>query len=159
MAADFRRNRSGERDDTSSPVLITGARESYKDELKARKRRYFILMSVRIPALLLAAAALAGCGRPDTSRNGQADTRTRWGNWCNIKGAGLGPRPEVAPVQGVDAYFWIKPPGDSDGTADPNAARFDENCASPDATPGAPEAGQWFHSYFVELVQRANPPL
>lgn len=95
----------------------------------------------------------------DTSRNGQADIRTRWGNWCNIKGAGLGERPTVAPSAGVDAYFWVKPPGDSDGTADRTAVRFDENCASPDATAGAPEAGQWFHDYFVELVKNANPAL
>ena len=64
MAPDFRRKRSGERDDTSSPVLITGARESYRDELAARKKRYFILMSVRIPALLLAAGALALWNNP-----------------------------------------------------------------------------------------------
>lgn len=95
----------------------------------------------------------------DTSRNGQADIRTRWGNWCNVKGAGIGERPAIAPTAGVDAYFWIKPPGDSDGTADKAAARFDENCASPDATPGAPEAGQWFHEYFVQLVKNANPAL
>jgi cellulose 1,4-beta-cellobiosidase len=95
----------------------------------------------------------------DTSRNGQAEIRSRWGNWCNIRGAGLGERPQIAPRDGVDAYFWIKPPGDSDGTADASAARFDENCASPDATPGAPEAGQWFHPYFVELVKNAEPPL
>lgn len=64
MAADFRRHRSGERDDTSRPVLITGARESYQDELAARKKRYFILMSVRIPALLLAAGALTLWNNP-----------------------------------------------------------------------------------------------
>lgn len=95
----------------------------------------------------------------DTSRNGQEGTRTRWGNWCNIKGAGLGERPRVAPEARVDAYFWVKPPGDSDGTSDPNAARFDKNCASPDATPNAPEAGQWFESYFLDLVRNANPRL
>lgn len=95
----------------------------------------------------------------DTSRSGQADIRTRWGNWCNVKGAGIGERPTIAPTAGIDAYFWIKPPGDSDGTADKTAARFDENCASPDATPGAPEAGQWFHEYFVQLVKNANPAL
>lgn len=59
MAPDFRRNRSGERDDTSKPVLITGARQSYRDELAARKRRYHLLMSVRLPALFLAAGAHA----------------------------------------------------------------------------------------------------
>lgn len=95
----------------------------------------------------------------DTSRNGQADIRTRWGNWCNVRGAGMGERPSIAPTAGVDAYFWIKPPGDSDGTADKTAVRFDENCASQDATPGAPEAGQWFHEYFVQLVKNANPAL
>lgn len=64
MAPDFRRQRSGERDDTSRPVLITGARESYHDELAARKKRYFLLMSVRIPALFLAAGSLALWNNP-----------------------------------------------------------------------------------------------
>ena len=64
MAPDFRRQRSGERDDTSRPVLITGARESYRDELAARKKRYFLLMSVRIPALFLAAGSLALWNNP-----------------------------------------------------------------------------------------------
>lgn len=95
----------------------------------------------------------------DTSRNGKAGTRSKWGNWCNIKGAGLGERPRAAPVPLVDAYFWVKPPGDSDGVADPKAERFDQNCASEDAAPGAPEAGQWFEPYFFELVENANPPL
>ena len=64
MAPDFRRKRSSARDDTAAPVLITAARESYRDELAARKRRYFLLMSVRIPALLLAAGALALWNNP-----------------------------------------------------------------------------------------------
>lgn len=64
MAPDFRRKRSGDRDDTSRPVLITGARESYRDELAARKKRYFLLMSVRIPALLLAAGSIALWNNP-----------------------------------------------------------------------------------------------
>lgn len=95
----------------------------------------------------------------DTSRNGRGGVRSTWGNWCNIRGAGLGERPRVAPAPLVDAYFWVKPPGDSDGTSDPRAARFDANCTSSDAAPGAPEAGAWFTSHFVELVQNANPPL
>lgn len=95
----------------------------------------------------------------DTSRNGRGGIRSTWGNWCNIKGAGLGERPRVAPEPLVDAYFWVKPPGDSDGTADTQAARFDANCTSTDAAPGAPEAGHWFHSYFLDLVKNANPPL
>lgn len=64
MAPGFRRKRSGDRDDTSSPVLITEARQSYQEELAARKKRYFLLMSVRIPALLLAAGSLSIWNNP-----------------------------------------------------------------------------------------------
>jgi cellulose 1,4-beta-cellobiosidase len=95
----------------------------------------------------------------DTSRNGRDGVRSKWGNWCNVRGAGLGERPRAAPTPLVDAYYWVKPPGDSDGTADASATRFDENCHSTDAAPGAPEAGQWFPTYFKELVKNANPPL
>ena len=95
----------------------------------------------------------------DTSRNGRAGIRTADGNWCNVKGAGLGERPAVAPAPNVDAYFWIKTPGESDGTADRKAARFDENCVSDDAMPGAPEAGELFAPYLIELAKNANPPL
>ncbi len=95
----------------------------------------------------------------DTSRDGLGGIRAQWGSWCNVHGAGLGQRPVADPVAGVDAYCWVKPPGESDGTSDPQAPRFDSSCANPDATPGAPQAGQWFHSYFVNLVKNANPPL
>lgn len=64
MALGSRRRRSTDEDDTSKPVLITGARESYQDELSARKKRYFLLMSIRIPALLLAAGSLALWNNP-----------------------------------------------------------------------------------------------
>lgn len=37
------------------PVLITDAPMSYADELATRKRRYAIMMGMRVPALLLAA--------------------------------------------------------------------------------------------------------
>ncbi|HVV50959.1 MAG TPA: glycoside hydrolase family 6 protein [Polyangia bacterium] len=95
----------------------------------------------------------------DTGRDGVANVRTSPGNWCNIKGAGLGERPQAAPAPNVDAYLWIKVPGESDGTADPKAARFDENCASDDASPGAPEAGLLFEPYLLDLVKNANPAL
>ena len=39
------------------------------------------------------------------------------------------------------------------------AARFDESCVSKDSAPNAPEAGQWFDAYALELVKNANPPL
>jgi cellulose 1,4-beta-cellobiosidase len=95
----------------------------------------------------------------DTSRNGKGGIRRSWGSWCNIKGAGLGERPRAEPVRGVDAYFWIKPPGESDGVSDPTQPRYDEMCANRDAALGAPQAGQWFEPYFLDLVRNANPPL
>ena len=108
----------------------------------------------------LTAAGIANKGfLIDTSRNGFAEARTRWGSWCNVARAGLGERPRVAPRALIDAYVWVKPPGESDGVSDPTAARFDEACRSPDSAPNAPQAGQWFDAYFRDLVSNANPPL
>jgi cellulose 1,4-beta-cellobiosidase len=95
----------------------------------------------------------------DTSRNGKGQVRKVWGSWCNVKGAGLGERPRAEPEPFVDAYFWVKPPGESDGTSDPTQPRFDESCVSPDSAKGAPQAGAWFGSYFLDLVHNATPPL
>jgi len=95
----------------------------------------------------------------DTGRDGKAYIRTSPGNWCNIKGAGLGERPQAAPAPMVDAYLYVKVPGESDGTADPKAPRFDQNCASDDATPGAPQAGKMFDTYLIDLLKNATPPL
>jgi cellulose 1,4-beta-cellobiosidase len=97
----------------------------------------------------------------DTSRNGRAGIRTKSGSWCNVKGAGLGERPQASPAPLLDAYYWIKPPGEADGGSDPAKPGFDENCASksPDAEQGGPPAGGWFSKYFVELAKNANPPL
>lgn len=95
----------------------------------------------------------------DTGRDGRADIRSVAGSWCNVKGAGLGERPRAAPAPLVDAYLYIKVPGESDGTSDPHAARFDPTCASDDATPGAPEAGLMFDAYLIELLRNAQPPL
>ncbi len=94
----------------------------------------------------------------DTARNGLA-VRSSWGNWCNIKGAGMGERPQAAPAPLVDAYYWIKPPGESDGVADSSQPRFDQACATTDSSPNAPQAGQWFSAYFRELVKNARPVL
>jgi cellulose 1,4-beta-cellobiosidase len=95
----------------------------------------------------------------DTGRDGVPNVRTSPGNWCNIKGAGLGERPQSSPAPNVDAYLWIKVPGESDGTADKSAARFDENCVSDDAAAGAPEAGLLFEPYLLDLVKNAKPAL
>ncbi|MCL2448331.1 MAG: glycoside hydrolase family 6 protein [Polyangiaceae bacterium] len=98
----------------------------------------------------------------DTSRNGRTGIRTKSGSWCNIKGAGLGERPQASPTPLVDAYFWIKPPGDSDGGSEAAEPGYDKSCGGPDAPDSAshaPHAGVWFSDYFVDLAKNAQPPL
>ena len=92
----------------------------------------------------------------DTSRNGNPNARQVWGNWCNIKDAALGVEPTIHPYPHVDAYLWVKTPGESDGTSDQNAARFDSMCHSIDSVQNAPEAGQWFEEYFLMLVRNSS---
>ena len=104
------------------------------------------------------------------------DRRPHRGGWCNQDGAGIGERPTVAPAAGIDAYVWVKPPGESDGVSsdipdptDPNK-KFDPMCdpnarnryntAYPtNALPDAPHAGQWFPAQFRMLVENAFPAL
>jgi len=100
----------------------------------------------------------------DTSRNGISNERRDCSNWCNIKGAGLGLRPSIdTSVTGlgslVDAFVWIKTPGESDGTSNSSSPRYDFHCGSSDSFIPAPEAGEWFSTYFVQLAQNAIPPL
>jgi cellulose 1,4-beta-cellobiosidase len=57
----------------------------------------------------------------------------------------------------VDAFVWGKPGGESDGTSDSSATRFDSFCGLSDAFQPSPEAGQWHQVYFEELLQNANP--
>jgi cellulose 1,4-beta-cellobiosidase len=94
----------------------------------------------------------------DTGRDGRAYIRSIASSWCNVKGAGLGERPRAAPSSLIDAYLYVKVPGESDGTSDPNAPRFDPTCASDDAMPGAPQAGKMFDAYLIDLLKNANPP-
>ena len=110
--------------------------------------------------------------RIDASR---VDRRIHKGNWCNPSGAGLGERPRAAPAAGIDAYVWIKPPGESDGssTAIPNdeGKGFDRMCDPTyggnarnnnnmtGALPNAPLSGHWFQAQFTQLLQNAYPPL
>ncbi|WP_407676180.1 glycoside hydrolase family 6 protein [Peristeroidobacter agariperforans] len=103
------------------------------------------------------------------------DRRIHKGNWCNPSGAGLGERPRAAPASGIDAYVWIKPPGESDGASEeiPNdeGKGFDRMCdptygGNPrnnnnmtGALPNAPLSGHWFPAQFQQLLQNAYPPL
>ncbi|KAJ0158336.1 putative 1,4-beta-D-glucan cellobiohydrolase CEL6A [Colletotrichum tanaceti] len=96
----------------------------------------------------------------DQGRSGQQPSgRQIWGDWCNIKGTGFGPRPTVQTgVETLDAIVWVKPGGQADGTSDTTAVRFDEKCRSNSSVVPAPEAGAWFQEYFVQLLENANPP-
>jgi cellulose 1,4-beta-cellobiosidase len=108
------------------------------------------------------------------------DKRIHAGNWCNQVGAGIGERPQVVGANGIHAYVWVKPPGESDGASakipndegkgadpmcDPNfLSKSGLNGNNPNGNPtgamgGAPLAGHWFHEQFVELVKNAYPPL
>jgi cellulose 1,4-beta-cellobiosidase len=96
---------------------------------------------------------------------GRIDRRTHAGNWCNQNGAGIGERPKTVGTGGIDAYVWVKPPGESDGDShdqmcDPNYGGNAQNGHSPtNALPGAPKAGQWFSDEFKMLLRNAYPPV
>ena len=73
----------------------------------------------------------------DTSRNGVA---TNSKEWCNPRGRALGLAPTTNtghPL--VDAFLWVKAPGESDGT-----------CG------GGPRAGTWWSTYALELSRMAS---
>ncbi|WP_433241038.1 glycoside hydrolase family 6 protein [Streptosporangium sp. CA-135522] len=105
----------------------------------------------------------------------RVDRRIHVGNWCNQSGAGLGERPQASPAAGLDAYVWIKPPGESDGASEfiPNdeGKGFDRMCdptytgnerngnSLTGALPNSPLAGQWFSAQFRELLKNAYPAL
>jgi endoglucanase len=82
----------------------------------------------------------------DTSRNGaggpgrSADPASH-GAWCNPRGARLG-RPPTSDTghARVDAFLWVKQPGDSDGV-----------CGA-----GAPPAGQWWPDSAARLMTGAG---
>lgn len=72
----------------------------------------------------------------DTGRNGAGSN----GQWCNPAGRALGDRPTTATNDAlVDAFLWVKTPGESDG-----------------ACGGAPGAGVWMPEYALGLAQRAR---
>ncbi|GLI73398.1 hypothetical protein PoHVEF18_001615 [Penicillium ochrochloron] len=82
----------------------------------------------------------------DTGRNGvQPTQQSAWGDWCNVKGTGFGVRPTTDTGDSLeDAFVWVKPGGESDGTSDSSSARYDAHCGYSDALQPAPEAGTWF---------------
>jgi endoglucanase len=97
------------------------------------------------------------------------------GSWCNPPGAGVGIQPTAhtgAPL--VDAYLWIKVPGESDGSCDiaGGARAWDFEVYNPWKLPVEqqthfdplwglvdPAAGAWFPAQALELAKLANPAL
>ncbi|MBS4751757.1 glycoside hydrolase family 6 protein [Nocardioides sp. zg-ZUI104] len=75
----------------------------------------------------------------DTSRNG-SPSAVRPGEWCNPRGARVGPAPKVIGRGGLDARLWVKPPGESDGV-----------CA-----PGDVPGGQWSSVAALRLLGLAT---
>jgi endoglucanase len=76
----------------------------------------------------------------DTSRNGLGPLPGGGQSWCNPPGRALGTPPTTHtgdPL--IDAYLWIKHPGDSDGP-----------CRA------GPAAGTWWPSYALGLARRAR---
>jgi len=74
----------------------------------------------------------------DTGRNGNGATEDA--EWCNPKGRALGPAPTTRtgdPL--VDAFFWFKPPGESDGECN-----------------GGPKAGDFWPQAAVDLARAAK---
>lgn len=53
--------------------------------------------------------------------------------------------------------MWVKPGGESDGTSDSSAVRYDSFCGKEDAYKPSPEAGQWNQAYFEMLLKNAKP--
>lgn len=99
----------------------------------------------------------------DSGRNGVEDARTgttACSNWCNIKGAGLGYKPTTnVSFTGIedmlDALFWLKTPGESDGTTNSSSPYFDDDCVSANALQPAPLAGDWFDTDFDMLAKNS----
>ena len=99
----------------------------------------------------------------DTSRNGRGSWAPKAGTnykdaqtWCNPPDRGLGLRPTTRtgnPL--VDAYLWIKVPGESDGQCD----RGMGGGTDPERGSADPAAGAWFEKQAAELIQHASPPV
>ncbi|WP_433918830.1 glycoside hydrolase family 6 protein [Streptomyces canus] len=78
----------------------------------------------------------------DTSRNGNGPYKGGDENerWCNPPGRALGETPTIKTADPlVDAYLWVKRPGESDG-----------ECK------GGPKAGEWWPTYALKLAQASG---
>jgi endoglucanase len=99
------------------------------------------------------------------------------GNWCNPPNSGLGLRPTAQTgVPLLDAYLWVKTPGQSDGQCDAagGVRAWDYTAYSQPGWPtdaadqalfdplwgmDDPAAGAWFPQQALQLAQDASPAL
>ena len=81
---------------------------------------------------------------------------------CNVKGCTLGELPstdtdstEIGDL--IDAFVWIKVPGDSDGTSNSSASDYNYYCGGDCSMQDAPQYEYWFDQYFVMLTRNVTP--
>ena len=98
----------------------------------------------------------------DTSRNGRGSWTAPAGKypdaepWCNPPGRGLGMAPNTETgIPLLDAYLWIKVPGESDG----QCHRGTGGPADPERGMVAPPAGTWFPEQAAELIALSPSPI
>ena len=114
---------------------------------------------VQLPVLVdTARNGWGGELRPQSAavgKTGRIDRRPYRFSWCNSLRAGLG---EPLGSFGGGQYFYVTPVGLSNGNqADECTEKHNIEWHVPKL--GAPTAGEWFHEYFVDLINNAYPPL
>ena len=97
-----------------SNFQTTGSSDSYGDRLTGLTNKPYVV---------------------DTSRSGNGSN----GEWCNPRGRALGERPTTNVGGNIDAYLWVKVPGESDGSCN-----------------GGPAAGEWWDDYAQELIRNSR---
>jgi len=94
--------------------------------------------------------------------------------WVAGSGAGFHAKPEnkelplehkfkTTDYAKVDAFYWLKTPGESDGCSFDSCPRLDRNCQlencmglpSSGVMPAAPEAGKWYSYQIIELAKNS----
>jgi endoglucanase len=116
-------------------------------------------------------------GQPPFNQSAATVATLASNNWCNPPGAGLGLRPATATgVPLLDAYLWVKTPGESDGQCDivSGVRAWDFSVYTQPGWPATaagqalfdplwgmddPAAGAYFPQQALQLAQEASPAL
>ena len=117
----------------------------------------------------------------DTGRNGNEEAmigHEECATWCNVNTARKGINPTTNTNSDIiDAFFWLKTPGESDGCIDYDiqktcdnsnkvtCVRYDQNCGTHPLNigytsdqPCPPEAGKWFDYQTIMLNSSGSGP-